>query len=149
MPPTKSKKNKKGGVEKEKTRELEYKQEMEEYAKVTGLMGDRKIGIKLPSGEELIGVIPGKFRKGRGKRQGMWIAVDDVVLVSQRDFQDGKMDVLLKYTDREIKNLVQYGEIPAVFCKSASTMDDKVPDDGIVFEETADDDDGGIDFDDI
>jgi translation initiation factor 1A len=149
MPPTKSKKNKKGGVEKEKTRELEYKQEMEEYAKVMSLMGDRKIGIKLPSGEELIGVIPGKFRHGRGKRQGMWIGVDDVILVSQRDFQDGKMDVLLKYTDREIKNLIQYGEIPAVFGKSASMMDDKVPDDGIVFDNMDEDDGMVIDFDDI
>lgn len=145
MPPSKSKKNKKGGDKIERTRDLEYKQEMEEYAKVMALLGDRKITIKLPSGEELIGVIPGKFRKGRGKRQGMFILVDDVVLVSKRDFQDGKMDVILKYTEHEVKNLVQYGEIPSVFSRSASNMDDKVPCDGIVFEDA----DTEIDFEDI
>jgi translation initiation factor 1A len=146
MPPTKSKKNKKGGVQKDKTRELEFKQELEEYAKVTSLMGDRKIGITLPDGTESLGVIPGKFRKGRGKRQGVWIAVDDVILVSYRDYQEGKMDVLIKYTDHEIKNLIQYCEIPSVFGKRASAMmDDSITqDDGIVFA-----DDEEIDFNDI
>jgi translation initiation factor 1A len=147
MPPKKSKKNiKKGGSGKESTRDLEFKQEMEEYAKVTALMGDRKIGVKLPDGTETLGIIPGKYRKGRGRRQGMWIAVDDVVLVSYRDYQDGKMDVLHKYTDGEVKNLIQYCEIPSIFGKSAALMDENIPDDGIVFEdETA----GEIDFDDI
>jgi translation initiation factor 1A len=150
MPPTKSKKNKKGGVEQAKSRPLEFKQGMEEYAKVTAVMGDRKFKITLPGGdEELIGIIPGKYKKGRGKRQGMWIAVDDVVLVSCREFQDGKLDIILKYVEKEINNLVQYGEIPAAFAKSASAMNDNFQDDGIVFSEIPDDDDGGIDINDI
>ena len=146
MAPTKSKKNiKKGGTTgHEKTRDMEFKQDMEEYAKVTSLMGDRKIGVRLPDGSESIGIIPGKFRKGRGKRQGVWISVDDVVLVSHRDFQVGKMDVIYKYTDGEIKNLIQYSEIPEIFGKSASITEGNVPDDGIVFEDVTD-----IDFADI
>ena len=39
--------------------------------------------------------------------------VGDVVIVSLRDFQDSKADVIHKYTDNEVRNLRIYGEIPS------------------------------------
>lgn len=38
--------------------------------------------------------------------------VGDIVLVSLRDFQDEKGDIILKYNSDEAKNLKQYGELP-------------------------------------
>jgi len=143
-----SKSKSKTSEEKEKNRELEFKQDMEEYAKVTSLLGDRKIKIILADGSESMGVIPGKFRKR------IWIAVDDVVLVSRRSFEVGKMDVLHKYTESEIRNLIQYLEIPESFGKSSALMsEDKTTssvDCGFTFADSVDEgNEEEVNFDDI
>ena len=148
MANSKKSKSKSKTEEKEKTRELEFKQDMEEYAKVTGLLGDRKIKITLADGTESMGVIPGKFRKR------VWIAVDDVVLVSKRSFEVGKMDVLHKYTESEIRNLIQYLEIPESFGKSSALMseDKSKPsiDCGFVFSDSVEEQgEEDVNFDDI
>ena len=150
MPGKKTLKSKKKGGNKsgqdEHIRDLEFKQEMEEYAKVMRLLGDRKILIKLPDGSEIMGVIPGKFRKK------IWIAVDDVILVSRREYQQDKVDIIYKYVDKEIRHLIQYQEIPSSFGKSAALMEgdtttnnDTVPDDGFTFQEEEE----VVNFDDI
>lgn len=49
----------------------------------------------------------------RGKmRKKVWVVVGDIVLVSLRDFQDEKGDIILKYLSDEAKNLKTYGELP-------------------------------------
>merc|ERR1712050_780443 len=51
--------------------------------------------------------------KIRGKlRKKVWINVSDIVLVGLRDYQDGKADVILKYSSDEARNLKSYGEFP-------------------------------------
>jgi translation initiation factor 1A len=46
-------------------------------------------------------------------RKRVWVNTSDIVLVGLRDFQDGKADVILKYSPDEAKNLKIYGELPA------------------------------------
>lgn len=41
-------------------------------------------------------------------RKKVWVMVGDIVLVSLRDFQDEKADIILKYNSDEAKNLKQY-----------------------------------------
>jgi len=50
----------------------------------------------------------------RGKmRKKVWIGVQDIVLVSLRDFQtEAKCDCILKYTPDEARKLKAYGELP-------------------------------------
>lgn len=36
----------------------------------------------------------------------------DIILVSLREFQDGKGDVILRYTPDEARQLKSYGELP-------------------------------------
>lgn len=139
MPGKKKGNIKKKQLEGSKSRELELKESMEEYAKVVSLLGDRKITVKLDNGTELLGCIPGKMKRK------CWIAVDDVVIVGIREYQEAKVDILHKYNDDEVKKLIQYGEIPEIFGKSASSMDDNIPDDGIDFQENVEE----INFDDI
>lgn len=42
----------------------------------------------------------------------VWMNVGDVILLSLRDFQDGRGDIILKYTADEARSLKSLGEIP-------------------------------------
>merc|ERR1719229_1609482 len=55
-------------------------------------------------GMERIGKIRGKMRHRQRIRPGDW------VLVSLRDFQDKKCDIILKYADDEVRNLRTIGD---------------------------------------
>ncbi|KAH9003083.1 hypothetical protein EDB86DRAFT_3073558 [Lactarius hatsudake] len=49
----------------------------------------------------------------RGKmRKKVWINQGDIILLLLRGFQDGKADVIVKYTANEARNLKAYGELP-------------------------------------
>ncbi|KAH8977415.1 hypothetical protein EDB92DRAFT_2119951 [Lactarius akahatsu] len=45
----------------------------------------------------------------RGDTANDW---GDIILFSLREFQDGKADVIVKYTADEARNLKAYGELP-------------------------------------
>jgi translation initiation factor 1A len=45
-------------------------------------------------------------------RKKVWINQGDIILLSLRDFQDNKGDVILKYTADEARTLKSYGELP-------------------------------------
>lgn len=45
-------------------------------------------------------------------RKKVWINQGDIILLSLRDFQDNKGDVILKYTADEARALKSYGELP-------------------------------------
>lgn len=145
--PKKSKKNIKKGHEAPKTREMEYKGDLQEYGKVVSLLGDRRITIMLPDRTETMGIIGGGL-----KRKRVYIAVDDVVIASRRDFQEGKLDIIYKYTPEEVKKLIQYQELPGWFDKSSAMIADEgvgKPSDDLGFTFVTEDEETGIDFDDI
>jgi translation initiation factor 1A len=90
-------------------RALIYKEELEEYAQVSKLLGDRRLMVTLPDKSETLAIIPGRFRKR------CWMKVGDVVIVSRREFEVGKMDIIYKYNDDEIRKLIKDKEIPEYF----------------------------------
>lgn len=45
-------------------------------------------------------------------RKKVWINQGDIILLSLRDYQDEKGDVILKYTADEARSLKAYGELP-------------------------------------
>jgi len=91
-------------------RTLIFKEDMEEYAQVTKMLGDLRILIILPDKSEVMATIPGSFKKKR-----CFINIGDVLLVSKRLFQQSKYDVCYKYNKDEIRSLVEYLEIPEFF----------------------------------
>ena len=95
-----------------------YKQDMEEYAQIIKMLGDRRVTVMFPNKEEFIAMIPGRFRKR------CWMRVGDIVIVSRRDFQDTKMDILHKYTDEETKILAREYEIPPFFLDTVTDPTD-------------------------
>ncbi|KAJ1992413.1 Translation initiation factor 1A [Dimargaris cristalligena] len=87
-------------------RELVFKEEGQEYAQVTKMLGNGYVEAQCFDGIKRIAHIRGKMRKK------VWINQGDIVLLSLRDFQDDKADIILKYNADEARNLKTYGELP-------------------------------------
>jgi len=87
-------------------RELTIKEEGQEYAQVTKMLGNGRMDAQCFDGVKRQVHIPGRMRKK------IWIAQGDIILVGLRDFQDAKCDVILKYTADEARELKNRKEIP-------------------------------------
>jgi translation initiation factor 1A len=110
-----SKKNTKNRGDTTTKRALVFKQFQEEYAIITKKLGDRRVLLTMSDmTTEIMGIIPGRFRKR------CWFDVGDLCLVSHREFQDGKVDIIYKYNPDERRELVSVGEIPPAFQSCAN-----------------------------
>jgi len=104
----KKKKNKKYANEKSV---LVLKQDdSESYAKVVKMLGSGRLTCKLPDGREILGIIPGRMKK---KKQ--WIKLNDIILVSIRDYQEDKADILCVYNYSDVETLKSQNLIPKLF----------------------------------
>jgi translation initiation factor 1A len=56
-------------------------------------------------------------------RKKVWINKDDFVLVSLRDYQDDRCDIILKYSPEEVKMLKSYDEIPKNISSSSGKVE--------------------------
>jgi translation initiation factor 1A len=88
-------------------RELMTKSEGQEYGQVTKILGNCRVEVFCFDGQVRMGLVRGKFRKK------VWINRDDIVLLGLRDYQDGKCDIMYKYTSDEARKLKNKGELPA------------------------------------
>lgn len=70
-------------------------------------------------------------------RKKVWINQGDIILLSLRDFQDNKGDVILKYTADEARTLKSYGELPE-HAKINETQDFGQAEDGEAYFEFGD-----------
>ncbi|KAK5998786.1 Eukaryotic translation initiation factor 4C [Cladobotryum mycophilum] len=110
MPKNKGKggKNRRRGTKEDDQshRELVFKEDGQEYAQVIKMLGNGRLEAQCFDGTKRLGNIRGKMRKK------VWINQGDIILLSLRDFQDDKGDVILKYTADEARSLKSYGELP-------------------------------------
>jgi translation initiation factor 1A len=121
------KKKKAGGTEFNK-KPLEFAETDQKYALVTKMLGGCRVECKLYGGGSIenggnsetggnsgvggasgmaIGVIRGAMRKK------VYININDVIIVSVRDFEPDKVDVIHKYNNDEIRELIKLKEIPS------------------------------------
>lgn len=77
-----------------------------EYAQVIKMLGNGRLESMCFDGVKRLAHIRGKLRKK------VWINQGDIILLSLRDYQDEKGDVILKYTADEARSLKAYGELP-------------------------------------
>ncbi|KAK5640658.1 hypothetical protein RI129_011469 [Pyrocoelia pectoralis] len=100
MPKNKGKggKNRRRGKNENETekRELVFKEDGQEYAQVTKMLGNGRLEAMCFDGIKRL----------------LWINQGDIILIGLRDYQDAKADVILKYTPDEARNLKTYGEFP-------------------------------------
>ncbi|KAK0723902.1 hypothetical protein B0T21DRAFT_414255 [Apiosordaria backusii] len=87
-------------------RELTFKEDGQEYAQVLKMLGNGRLEAMCFDGVKRLGLIRGKLRKK------IWINNGDIILVSLREYQDEKGDVILKYNADEARSLKAYGELP-------------------------------------
>jgi len=123
MPKNKGKggKNRRRGKnEGEVKRELLFKEDGQEYAQVVRMLGNGRLEAQCFDGEKRLCHIRGKLRKK------VWVNQGDIILISLRDFQDAKADVILKYNSDEARQLKAYGELP----ESAKINESNVGDEG-------------------
>lgn len=101
-------KNRRRGKNENETekRELVFKEDGQEYAQVTKMLGNGRLEAMCFDGTKRLCHIRGKLRKK------VWINQGDIILIGLRDYQDAKADVILKYTPDEARNLKTYGEFP-------------------------------------
>mmetsp|Transcript_17376 Transcript_17376/g.18119 ORF Transcript_17376/g.18119 Transcript_17376/m.18119 type:complete len:142 (+) Transcript_17376:67-492(+) len=129
------KRGKNGNLE-ETRRDLLFKEFGQEYAQVVKMLGGGRAQLHCFDGVARQGLIRGTMRRR------VWINTGDIILVGLREFQDGKADIIHKYTTEEARNLQSYGELPAS-AKINQTAIDMAMDDG------EEEEDMGFDFDEI
>ena len=85
---------------------LVYKTEDQVYAQVIKLLGSSRLEAFCYDGVQRQCTIRGNMRKR------VYVNKDDIIIVSLRDFQDNKADVIHKYSESQKRSLIESGEIP-------------------------------------
>lgn len=120
-----------------KARELIFKEDEQSYARITKSLGDSRFECEcFDLNETIIGLVRGSFKKK------IWMRVGDIVLISLRDFDKTKCDIIHKYLPDEAKTLKSYGELPDNLNLHATALD-------IYNDDKNSSDDLGFDFDEI
>ena len=83
----------------------------EEFAYVKKLLGNCRTYVLTDSGADVIGIIRGSLKQF-SKR--VIIETGDIVVVSKRDFQDSKVDIVHKYNSDQVQNLILEGKLSSV-----------------------------------
>ena len=138
--------SKKGGKNKKKGKRdrsrvqhqrLVTRTEDQQYGVITKMLGDCRVHLRYINEKgkmvETMGIIRGKLRKR------VWMRVEDVVLVAQRDY-DERVDIIAKYSDEEVRKLKRRGEINKLLLDGIGESVTEV-------KEGSDGEDGGFDFD--
>jgi translation initiation factor 1A len=119
MPKRKTKGQKRKIRKEPDKRELVYKDDGQEYAKVLKMLGNGRCELQCIDGITRLGHIRGAMRNK------IWIKISDFVLVGLRDYQDAKCDIIAKYTTNEVRNLKSYGELPPTISISEEKEEDE------------------------
>jgi len=126
MPKKKAKKNTKNNNSASAiVRQLVRKEEGQEYASISKVLGGRRFTAECFDGKSRIAIV-------RSKR--LRIDQDNIVLVGLREFDDKIVDIIWKYSSLEVKVLEKESEIPSGTFGKIKTNTDMVDDDDIPFE---------------
>ena len=110
------------------------------------MLGNGRLEALCFDGEKRLAHIRGKLRKK------VWINQGDIILLSLRDYQDEKGDVILKYSADEARSLKAYGELPENAKINETDTYGDAEEGGVEFDEDRDDDsdsDKEVDIDEI
>ena len=116
--------------------------EFEEYALSKKLLGNCRVSLITNSGDEVIGIIRGNMRKFNKR---ILIEVGDIVIVSKRDFQTNKVDIVHKFNLEQTQQLINNKQLSDVlinqYYKNSNKSDksDNNDDTHIIFDNKEDD----------
>jgi len=115
--------------------------ENEVYACVIKLLGNCRVQVLCDNGNETIGIIRGSLRRFNKR---VLIESGDIVVVSKRDFQDNKVDIVHKYNLEQCKILINDKEISDTLINAYNKVNintiNNTNDANIIFEDTNNED---------
>jgi initiation factor 1A len=103
----------------QKNDNYELNQEYEEYAYVKKLLGNCRVHLVTASGIEAIGVIRGSLRKFSRR---VIIEIGDIVVISKRDYQADKVDIVHKYNLDQVQTLIAEKKLTGTLCSFYSSV---------------------------
>ncbi len=77
----------------------------EQFARVTEMLGGRRVRLQCDDGEERMGRIPGRMRFRT------WVDTDDIVVIDPWDWQDEKADIEWRYEGANADQLRREGHL--------------------------------------
>jgi len=86
------------------------KTDEQEYARVLKINGGNRYDLLCYDNVNRLGISRGKINKTK-------VEIGTIVLISKRDFQDNKCDVLYIYNISELRKLIEHGDITETFAK--------------------------------
>ena len=120
------KKHKKNKNHSSENKSLRYKEDGQEYAKVTRCKGNCRFDVECCDGQTRAAILCGSMRKRKFINQGQ------LVLVSIREWQDDVCDIIDSYEESHAKRLKSEKELPDSFRLGDDNPYDE-QDDGIDF----------------
>lgn len=87
-------------------RELLFAEDGQTYGMVSKMLGNCNVSLDCTDGTKRIGHIRGAMRNK------IWMKVGDTVLLSLRNFQDEKADIIHVFDGDEVRMLRYYAELP-------------------------------------
>jgi translation initiation factor 1A len=115
----KRKKQKKNATYSINKKNIDKKDESQMYAKVIKLLGGGRLNALCDDGKERNCKIRGKMLKK------IFITAENIILISLREFEDGKADVIHRYNDDEATMLFKEGEIPKILMSENKQTNEK------------------------
>ena len=100
------KKHKRNKNQQKESKNLRLKEPGQEYAQIKNLKGNCRFDVFCFDGKDRMATLCGTMRKRKFVNQ------NDIVLVSLRDFQDDKCDIIDDYDDSQVDSLKSSKEIP-------------------------------------
>jgi translation initiation factor 1A len=92
----------------------------QEFAVVKEMLGNGRALLHDAEGASLIGRIRGSMRRSRTR---VLIERGDLVVVARWDFEEGKGDIVHKYTHEEATLLSHRGDLPASIVRAIAAQD--------------------------
>jgi len=99
----------------EKNRETLAPDDGQQYAVVRDMLGNGRVKALCENGTEVAARIRGSMRKYKSK---VIIAPGDLIILSMREYELDKADVVHKYTHEELSDLMYRGYLPEKIMKA-------------------------------
>ena len=121
-------KRNKNQVQENKTTRLKDVNQSQEYAQITKCLGNCRFEVLCFDGKKRMAIMCGKMRKR------VFVNAHEIVLVSLREWQDSKCDIIDKYSASDVQKLKQKNLIPkSIKLEEKNDLDDEIMDDNLGF----------------
>jgi translation initiation factor 1A len=97
----------------------------QDYAIIEKVLGGGRFSVLTPDNKKRIAISRGRMFSRNGKiKDRSLMSIGNLVLISLRDFQEDKADILMFYNKSQVDLLLEYNEIDKNFMKKTNDIED-------------------------